>query len=127
MPTRARMGEEPRPVVTLTIVLHNSEDDLAACLASVRPEPESGFAELVAVDNASPDGSVAVVEREAPGAEIVRTGANLGFAAGANRAWPHVRSRYWLLLNPDVTLEPAALARLVAWMNEHPSIGVASP
>jgi hypothetical protein len=38
------------PAVTVTIVLYNSEALLARCLESIRPELESGFAELVAVD-----------------------------------------------------------------------------
>jgi GT2 family glycosyltransferase len=114
------------PVVSVTIVLHNSEEGLEACLAAIRPELEDGFAELVAVDNASPDASVEVVRREAPGAEVVSSHSNGGFAAGANLAWPRARGRYWMLLNPDVVLDSGGLRALAEWMDTHPTIGLAS-
>jgi len=114
------------PVVTVTIVLHNSEHGLAACIAAIRPELDAGFAELVAVDNASPDSSVELLRREAPGAEVIDAGGNRGFAAGANLAWPRARGRYWMLLNPDVELDRGGVRRLAEWMEAHPSIGLAS-
>jgi GT2 family glycosyltransferase len=114
------------PVVTLTIVLHNSEHGLSACIEAVRPELEDGFAELVAVDNASPDTSVDLLRREAPTAKLVTADRNRGFAGGANLGWPHARGRYWMLLNPDVVLEAGGLRSLAEWMDAHPSIGLAS-
>jgi GT2 family glycosyltransferase len=115
------------PALTVTIVLYNSEPLLARCLEAIRPDVESGFAELVAVDTASPDESAAVLVREAPNAKVVRADRNLGFAGGANLAWPCARGRYWMLLNPDATVGPGGLPELVAWMNEHPEVAIASP
>jgi N-acetylglucosaminyl-diphospho-decaprenol L-rhamnosyltransferase len=118
---------DPSPAVSVTIVLYNSEPLLPFCVEAIRPELESGFAELLAVDNASPDDSVAVLAKEAPTANVVRADRNLGFAGGANLAWPCVQGRYWMLLNPDATLAPGGLRRLVAWMDEHRDVGIASP
>jgi GT2 family glycosyltransferase len=120
------MSSGRTPAVSVTIVLHNSEQGLVDCIRSIRAELDAAFAELIPVDNASPDGSVAVIEREAPTAQIVRSADNRGFAAGANLAWPHVRGLYWVLLNPDVVLDPGGLRELAAWMDAHPRIGVAS-
>jgi GT2 family glycosyltransferase len=114
------------PIVSVTIVLHNSEEELARSLPPIRAEVESGFAELVAVDNASPDGSARMMEREIPSATIVSSSENHGFAAGANLAWPQITGRYWMLLNPDAELDEGGLRRLAAWMDEHPTIGAAS-
>ena len=121
------MSAQSSPTVTVTIVLYNSERVLSSCLDAIRPELESGFAELVAVDNASPDDSVEVVTQGAPHAEVVGADRNLGFAGGANLAWPYVRGRYWMLLNPDAVIAPDGLRTLVAWMDEHRDVGVASP
>jgi GT2 family glycosyltransferase len=114
------------PVVSVTVVLHNSERGLADCIRSIRPELDDGFAELIAVDNASPDESVEIIERVAPEARVVRSPQNRGFAAGANRAWASVRGRYWMLLNPDVVLDPGGIRELATWMDRHPTIGSAS-
>ena len=48
-------------------MLHNSERELERCLEAIRPEIVSGFAELIAVDNASPDGSAGTVAALAAG------------------------------------------------------------
>jgi GT2 family glycosyltransferase len=114
------------PVVTVTVVLYNSEPVVGNCIESIRPELESGFAELLAVDNCSPDDSAQVVQRVAPAARVLRTGSNLGFAAGANQAWPHAKGHYWMLLNPDARLSPSGLRVMAEWMDRHPSVGMAS-
>jgi GT2 family glycosyltransferase len=115
------------PELTLTIVLYNSASLLPECLQSIRSDVESGFADLIAVDNASPDESVAILSEALPDAAIVRSETNRGFAGGANLAWPKVGSRYWMLLNPDIVVPPGGLRTLVDWMDAHPRIAFASP
>jgi N-acetylglucosaminyl-diphospho-decaprenol L-rhamnosyltransferase len=115
------------PDVTVTLVLHNSANHLDGCLASLRSEAGTVAIELVAVDNSTPDDSVEILQREMPGATLITSERNVGFAAGCNLAWPEVRGRYWLLLNPDVELEPGALEKLVRWMDDHPRVGAGSP
>lgn len=115
------------PVVSVTIVLYNSADHLAECLASIRGSIESGFAELIVVDNASPDRSLEIADRERLHASCLVAESNRGFASGANLAWPAVRGAYWLLLNPDVRIPKRGLEALIDWMERHPQIGAASP
>ena len=116
-----------RPELTIAIVLYNSAEALPDCVRSIREELDSGFAELIAVDNASPDESVAVLRAEFPAAQVVEMDGNRGFAAGVNAALARARGRYWLLLNPDVRAPAGGLRGLVAWMDAHPGLGVASP
>jgi GT2 family glycosyltransferase len=115
------------PKVSITLLVWNALPGLHDCLRSIEPEVESGFAEVIAVDNASPDESAEVVEQFLPQAKMIRTEENLGFGGGVNQSWPHVHAPYWLLLNPDATFEPGGLSELVAWMEARPEIGAASP
>jgi N-acetylglucosaminyl-diphospho-decaprenol L-rhamnosyltransferase len=115
------------PVVSITVVAYNSDHTLRACLDSVRADVASGLAELIVVDNASPDESAQIVAREHPEALLVRAAWNGGFASGSNLGWSKARGRYWLLLNPDVEVPAGGLASLLAWMDAHPRMGVASP
>jgi GT2 family glycosyltransferase len=115
------------PDVSVTVVLYNSDDHLRACLAALDGELRTGFAELIAVDNASPDDSARITVEAVPRVTLIRSPVNRGFAGACNLAWPSVGGRYWLLLNPDVTLDPGTLEELVRWMDEHPSVAVSSP
>ena len=73
--------------------------------------------ETICVDNGSTDGSDASVEERFPAVELIRTGANLGFAGGNNvglrRAFE--RGADWvLLINNDAMAEPGLAEALAA-------------
>jgi len=108
-------------------VAYNSDHCLHQCLSSVRGSVRDGFAELIVVDNASPDQSARLVSQAFPEARLVRSDFNRGFAGGCNLAWPYTSGEYWFLLNPDVIVPSGGLERLVRWMEEHPELGAASP
>lgn len=113
--------------MSITIVVYNSATKLAACLDSIRGDLADGFAELIVVDNASPDDSMTIVAERCPAAVRIDAGANRGFAGGCNLAWPAAGGRFWLLLNPDVILPPGGLRALAAWLDAHPESGAVSP
>src|SRR4051812_13186248 len=121
-----RMSAKPAPDLSITLVVWNALPRLRDCLDSIAPDVADGFAELIAADNASPDESADTVAAAIPGANVIRMDENRGFAGGVNRTWPHVHGRYWLLLNPDTVVPPGGLRAFVAWMDDHPEIGIAS-
>lgn len=115
------------PPVTVTTVLYNSEAALERYAAALAPAVERSLVRLVAVDNASPDESAALLRRLLPDAELLSSETNLGFAGGCNLAWPEVTTRYWMLVNPDVEAGASEIEGLVEWMDAHPGVGLASP
>ena len=121
------MTASDSPVVSVTIVAYNSAECIGNALSSICDEVALGFAEVIVVDNASPDDSSDIAASSCPRALVIRSEINRYYAGGCNLAWPHARGRYWLLLNPDVVVPPDGLRTLVAWMDEHPAIGAASP
>jgi GT2 family glycosyltransferase len=62
--------------------------------------------ELIVVDNASEDGTPDAVRELAPGAVVVESGANLGFAAGCDAGADRSSGELLLFLNPDATVAP---------------------
>src|SRR5271165_4633831 len=85
--------------IGIVIVTYNSESEIGACLdAALRTG-----ADVVVVDNASSDGTVAEVARR--GARLIANSENRGFAAAANQGFIVLTSPYILLLNPDSVLE----------------------
>lgn len=111
------------PDLSVVIVNWNTIDMLGDCLLSVR----AGFAGLktqtIVVDNASEDGSPDMVARDFPEVELIRSGTNLGFAAGNNLGFRSARGRYVLLLNSDTVVRGDVLARSVDYLDAHRDVG----
>ncbi len=115
------------PSVSITTVLFNSSSTVKRFAEPLRDQNLTGFAEVLAVDNASPDDSAARLKEALPNATVLTARRNLGFAGGCNLAWPSTRGRYWLLLNPDVESDIDGIQQLVQWMDSHPDVAIASP
>jgi N-acetylglucosaminyl-diphospho-decaprenol L-rhamnosyltransferase len=109
--------------VSVIIVNWNAGAALDACLASVVAAGEPP--EAVLVDNASSDGSTAAARVRHPGVRLIETGANLGFAVGANRGAAEARGDVLVFLNPDARLLPGALPTLVDALLVTPRAGIA--
>ena len=119
----------------MVIVNWNTRDLLAQCLESVTSSFVPGSSnggletalawEVLVVDNASADGSAAMVEERFPWVHLVRNQKNVGFAAANNQAISRSKGRYVVLLNSDTQVRPGALQALSAFMDEHPRAGAA--
>jgi N-acetylglucosaminyl-diphospho-decaprenol L-rhamnosyltransferase len=94
-----------RPTLSVLIVAWNSREELARTLPALLPELE-GADELIVVDNDSSDGTADAVAGLAPAARIVRSGENLGFAAGCNAGAALARGDLLVILNPDAAPRP---------------------
>jgi GT2 family glycosyltransferase len=119
-----------RPQLSVQIVTWNSAHVIGACLQSLAQQHSRSF-EVVIVDNASIDQSVAVVERwrgELPALEVVCETHNRGFCGGQNRATARSRADWVLFLNPDTTLPPTFVGdAIAAAASAAPSVGAIAP
>jgi GT2 family glycosyltransferase/glycosyltransferase involved in cell wall biosynthesis len=113
-----RHGPEAR--LDVVIVTHGSAAHLPRALAGLPPD-----ARVIVVDNASTDGSVRIAVEA--GAEVVRGAVNAGFAAGANRGARLGGAPAILFLNPDASIAPADLERLLAVLEREPDTAIVAP
>jgi len=111
--------------VSIVIVSFNTRDVLRDCLRSVYREVGSLRVQVIVVDNASVDGSAAMIEQEFPDALLMRSEVNLGFGRANNLGFQSARGRYIVLLNSDAFLTEGSLARSVAYMDAIPTAGLA--
>jgi N-acetylglucosaminyl-diphospho-decaprenol L-rhamnosyltransferase len=86
------------PDIGIVIVTYNSGKQIGGCLDAAL---KTG-AELVVVDNASADNTVAEVARR--GVRLIANTCNRGFAAAVNQGFTVLQLPYVLLLNPDAVL-----------------------
>ena len=112
--------------VSVVVVSYNTRDLLRQCLQSVFASAHRP-AEVFVVDNASADGSQAMVAAEFPEVTLVALDRNLGFGGANNVALRRCRGPYVLLLNPDAVLDPDALSALVEVLDARPAAGVVGP
>jgi GT2 family glycosyltransferase len=109
--------------VSLVLVTHNSQAHIEASLGILLSDPD-GPEEIIVVDNASTDETIAIVERM--GVKLVTLDENHGFAYGCNLGASLTRGDVVAFLNPDTEPEPGWLPPLVAALNR-PGVGAAMP
>ena len=114
--------------VAVIIVNWNAREDLRVCLASLYADPRPCVPyDVWVVDNASADGSAAMVAAEFPRVHLCANTENLGFSKANNQAIAQTNSRYVFLLNSDAAIHAGALETLVAYADAHPSVGILGP
>ncbi len=113
--------------LSIIIVNWNTRDMLRDCLVSLPAATEGLATEILVVDNASHDGSAAMVADEFPRVQLIESGGNLGFSRANNLALGRVGGNGILLLNPDTVCPPASLVRLFRFMNGREKVGAVGP
>ena len=109
--------------LTVIIVSYNVKYFLEQALGSVRKAAQNLSVETIVVDNASGDGSVALVKSKFPEVKLIENKTNAGFAAANNQAIKIARGEYVLLLNPDTLVQEDTFEKTVQFMDAHPEAG----
>lgn len=137
------------PTLAIVIVSYNTRDMLRDCLQSIQPGAAQFPLDIWVVDNASRDGSTAMVRDEFPHVHVIDSPRNGGYAYANNLAlrmivadeWQELEEAhsapssishppapdYVLLLNPDTVVPAGALDALVKFMDAHPEVGACGP
>ena len=114
--------------VTVSIVNHENRDAVLESLAALSHDPgRRATVELIVVDNASTDGSVAAIRAARPEVEVVARADRAGYGANHNRALAQATGRHVLVLNDDAVVQPGAVDALVDHLDRHPDVAVACP
>jgi len=104
-------------IVSAVILTYRRQDLLPACLDSVREAlgQLDGPSEIVVVDNASP-GNIATVSLSTlfPQARVVTLTENLGYSGGLHAGLDVARGDWILTIGDDATIEPTAVAAMLA-------------
>lgn len=113
--------------LAIVVVSYNNAEVLLECLASAVPVARQRGAQLIVVDNGSPDGSADRVSATwGPRDVTLHRRPNLGFAAGVNWGAGSTPASRLLLLNPDCFLDGTALDRCLATLDADPRIAALS-
>lgn len=105
-------------MISVVLVSHNSLDWLKLCLPSLEAQTYSPL-EIVIVDNASLDGTATYIKDRYPHLILVELKDPVPFSRAINLGVQNSRGEHYLLLNPDVILEPDAVAHLYVTASEN--------
>ena len=113
------------PLVSVVLVLYGGWKVATRAIAALAENTEAAC-EVIVVDNASPDDSLARLEEHVEGATIIRNASNLGFGGASNQGAERARGRYVCFLNSDALVEPGWLPPLLETLEE-PGVGAVVP
>ncbi len=115
------------PRVTVVMVNYNAGRELRRALQSIAAELAGQSWEAFVVDNASVDGSGAIVGEFAPEARLVPNVENVGFARGINQGMRLGTAPRVLIMNPDCRLVAGSMAAMTAALEAYPSCAIVGP
>lgn len=112
-----------RPVISVVIVTWNRASELQRCVASLEAVRTPDL-EVLVVDNASTDGTVAGVRDAHPGVRLLAAPENRGTSDTRNAAARLSRGEFLWFLDSDAALvDPRLPARLVDAFRNDPGLG----
>jgi len=120
------MGGVSTPELSVVIVSYRCADHMARCLEGLRQGADDVDLEVIVVDNASGDSTVAAARAHAH-SQVIERPANEGFARAANIGMQQARGRAVLVLNPDTEVPRGALRACLDTLWADPRIGVLTP
>ena len=115
-------SQNPVPDLTISIVTYNSRDVVGKCLSGL----SSGIMTRL-YDNASTDGTVALVRKEFPHVTVTAGAENIGFGRAHNENIRQASTPFVLVLNPDCFPDTGALLALTSILRKNPDVAIAGP
>lgn len=114
--------------LSIIIVNYKTPDLTLNCIVSIYDhKPLALDFEVILVDNASNDSSIALIKKMFSQVKFIVNDRNLGFACAVNKGLKISSGRYILLLNPDTIFTSRVFAQMAQFLDCHPQAGAAGP
>jgi GT2 family glycosyltransferase len=113
--------------ISIIIVSWNAKDFLKKCIHSILEDTNKFNIEIIVVDNASSDGSPAMVASQFPEVKIICNEGNLGFAKANNIGMKQSSGKYVFLINSDIEILHGCFESMISFMEVNPDIGMLGP
>ncbi len=114
-------------IFSVGIVTYNSQKEIRNVLNSLERLSNRDEIEIYVIDNHSNDGTVKIVEQNYPDVKLIKNNRNLGFGRANNKAIMKTNTKYYVLVNPDITVTRNTFVQIHRFMEEHPDIVQMSP
>jgi len=109
--------------LSIIIINYNVAERLDKCLESLQMYLKNISAEVIVMDNASPDRSWISLKEKYPKVQFHPLDKNYGFAVANNKGVALAKGEYILLLNPDTLILDNLFEDLLKFSKQHPEMG----
>ncbi|MDQ3239365.1 MAG: glycosyltransferase family 2 protein [bacterium] len=113
--------------LSIIVISFNTRELTLRCLESVFKYTKGLSFEVVVVDNASDDRSVAEIKRKFRSkVTVIKNTENVGFGTANNQAMKIAQGRYYCLLNSDTLLIGNIFDRMIDWYDQNTYVPIRS-
>jgi GT2 family glycosyltransferase len=110
--------------LSIVILNYNVSRFLELCLRSVEAAISDLDAEIIVVDNNSPDNSCDMVKAQFPDVILIENKNNDGFSKGNNIGVKYAKGEYICILNPDTVVTEDMFSKLLQFIKEQDNPGI---
>ena len=110
--------------LSVVILNYNVRYFLEQCVFSVQKAISNLDAEIIVVDNHSPDDSVAMMRSRFPEVKLIASSENAGFPKGNNIGVAQAKGEYICILNPDTVVAEDTFERVLAFAEFQQNLGI---
>jgi GT2 family glycosyltransferase len=114
------------PKVSFITVCYRTPHLIRVLLKGIEEAKFSFPFEYFLVDNGQ-DETVKMVRERFPWVTVIEPGANIGFGRANNLALAQAKGEYVMLVNPDLTIFPGEMEKLLAFADAAPDSGIIGP
>lgn len=111
--------------LSVIILNYNVRYFLELCVLSVQQAVKGLDAEIIVVDNNSPDDSCAMMKQRFPDITLIENKENSGFPKGNNIGVAAAKGKYVCILNPDTVVAEDTFAKVLAFAKAQKDFGIA--
>jgi len=113
--------------LSIIILNYKARGLLKECLKGIKMvQPKLDY-EIIVVDNASGDGTPAMMAENFPEIKFIASDKNLGYAKGNNLGAREAKGRYVMIMNPDIIVFSGVLEKLVEFLDSQQDVGIVGP
>lgn len=116
--------------LSVVVLTYNAKEITDECFARLKKAVKysertlQNKLEIIAVDNASPEGTARMIEEKHPWVKLIKSETNAGFSIGNNIGLRRTTQPYILIMNPDALIEEDTLVKALKYFRDHPDCDV---
>jgi GT2 family glycosyltransferase len=110
--------------LSIIILNYNVRYFLELCVLSVQNAIQNIDAEIIVIDNNSPDDSCTMMKQRFPNVKLIENKENSGFPKGNNIGVSEAKGEYICILNPDTVVAEDTFTKVLAFAKSQEDLGI---